>query len=137
MPFFKYVARDRSGKMIEEVVETASQEDLVNILQNRNLFIISVQPDAQVKQIRKVQRRYHRGVKTFDLIMFSKELATLLNSGVTLIKSLDILCKQTESQTLLRVIDQVKKDVEGGYTFQNALKKHDKIFSSFLSLIHI
>lgn len=131
MPFFKYVARDRSGKMIEEAIETVSQEDLVNMLQNRGLFIISIQQENQIKQVRKVQRRYHRGVKAFDLIMFSKELATLLNSGVTLIKSLDILSKQTESQTLLRIIEQVKKDVEGGYTFQNALKKHDKVFSSF------
>ncbi len=66
-----------------------------------------------------------------DLILFSRELATLLSSGVTLIKSLDILCKQIESQILLRTVEQIKKDVEGGYTFQNALKKHNKVFSEF------
>jgi type IV pilus assembly protein PilC len=131
MPFFKYVARDRSGKLIEEIREVISQEDLVNSLQARGYYIISIGPAPQERSVKKVQRRYHRGVKTFDLIMFSKELATLLSSGVTLIKSLDILCKQIESQTLLQAVEQVKKDVEGGYTFQNALKKHTRIFSDF------
>ncbi|MBU4149333.1 MAG: hypothetical protein KKB52_03165, partial [Candidatus Omnitrophica bacterium] len=93
MPFFKYVARDKSGKMIDEVIESVSQEDLANSLQSRNLFIVSIGPVPQVKKAKKAQRRYHRGVKNFDLIMFSKELATLLGAGVTLIKSLDILCK--------------------------------------------
>ncbi|MBU1932709.1 MAG: type II secretion system F family protein [Candidatus Omnitrophica bacterium] len=131
MPFFKYVVRDRSGKLMDEVVEAVSQEALTNQLQSRNLFVISIGPAPQVKKVKKIQRRYHRRVKTFDLIMFSKELATLLSSGVTLIKSLEILCKQTESLALLRSVEQIKKDVEGGYTFQNALKKHDKIFSEF------
>jgi len=132
MPFFRYVARDRAGKLIEEVMETANEEDLVNGLQARDLLVVSVGPAPEIKSKKKADsRRYHRGVKSNDLVMFSRELATLLGAGVTLIKSLDILCKQIESRILLRTVEQIKKDVEGGYTFQNALKKHDKIFSSF------
>ncbi len=131
MPFFKYVARDSAGKLIEERTEAVSQEDLVNSLQAKGLFIVSVGRAGEVKHKKKIQRKYHRAVKMQDLIMFSRELATLLSSGVTLIKSLDILCKQIESQTLLRAVETVKKDVEGGYTFQNALRKHTKIFSGF------
>jgi len=132
MPFFRYVARDRTGKLIEEVIETANEEDLVNSLQARDLLVVSVGPAPQIKSKKKADsRKYHRGVKSNDLVMFSRELATLLGAGVTLIKSLDILCKQIESRILLRAVEQIKKDVEGGYTFQNALKKHDKIFSSF------
>ncbi|MBU4343638.1 MAG: type II secretion system F family protein [Candidatus Omnitrophica bacterium] len=131
MPFFRYVARDRSGRVIDEVLENESQDGLIDTLQARGLYIVSVGPAPELKKAKKARRRYHRGVKAFDLIMFSRELATLMSSGVTLIKSLDILCKQIESQTLLRAIEQVKKDIEGGYTFQNALKKHSKIFSDF------
>ncbi|MDP2910732.1 MAG: type II secretion system F family protein [Candidatus Omnitrophota bacterium] len=131
MPFFRYVARDRAGKLIDEITEIASEEDLVNGLQAKGLLIISVGLAPEVKSKKRMARRYHSGVKPQDLIMFSRELATLLGSGVTLIKSLDILCKQIESQTLLKAVEQIKKDVEGGYTFQNALKKHDKIFSTF------
>ena len=131
MPFFRYVARDKEGKLIDEIIEISSQEELVNSLQARGLYIVSIAPAHQVKQVKRVQRRYHRGIKDFDLIMFARELATLLSAGVTLIKSLDILCKQIESQTLLRAVEQIKKDVEGGFTFQNALKKHSKIFSEF------
>ena len=131
MPFFRYVARDRAGKLIDEVIEIASEEELVNGLQAKGLLIISVGSAPEVKSKKRMMRKYHSGIKPQDLIMFSRELATLLGSGVTLIKSLDILCKQIESQTLLRAVEQIKKDVEGGYTFQNALKKHDKIFSTF------
>ncbi len=131
MPFFRYVARDKSGKLIDETVEAVSQEELVNSLQAKGLYVISIGSVVQIKRKKTIQRRYHRGVKSFDLIMFSRELATLLGSGVTLIKSLDILCQQIESQILLRAVEQIKKDVEGGYTFQNALKKHHKIFSEF------
>ncbi len=131
MPFFRYIARDKQGKIKEETIEAVSKEDVINLIQARGLFLVSVKATAQVKKSKKVKRRYHRGVKTFDMIMFARELSTLLSSGVTLIKSLDILCKQIESQTLLRTVEQIKKDVEGGYTFQNALKKHRKVFSDF------
>ena len=131
MPFFRYIARDKSGNLIEETLETVTQEELINSLQAKGLFVVSIGPVAKVKKVRAVKRRYHRRVKAGDLILFSRELATLLSSGVTLIKSLDILCKQIESQILLRTVEQIKKDVEGGYTFQSALKKHDKIFSEF------
>ena len=131
MALFRYIARDKSGKVINEVLESASRDGLIDNLQARGLYIVSVDLAAELKKAPKLKRRYHRGIKAMDLIMFSRELATLLSSGVTLIKSLDILCKQTESQTLLHVVEQVKKDIEGGYTFQNALKKHPKIFTDF------
>lgn len=131
MPFLRYIARDKAGKLKEEVMEAVSQEDLINSLQAKGFYVISIGPAQQVKRQKKIRRHYHHGVKMFDLIMFSRELATLLNSGVTLIKSLDILCKQIESVALLRAVEQIKKDIEGGYTFQNAMKKHNKIFSDF------
>ncbi|MDP2920859.1 MAG: type II secretion system F family protein [Candidatus Omnitrophota bacterium] len=131
MPFFKYVARDKSGKLVEEVIEAVNQEDLISGLQARGLLVISVGLPPEIKVKKRADRKYHRGVRAGDLILFSRELATLLGAGVTLISSLDILCKQIESQTLLMAVEQIKKDVEGGYTFQNALKKHDKIFSPF------
>lgn len=131
MALFRYIARDKSGKVINEVLESASRDGLIDNLQARGLYIVSVDLAAEQKKAPKLKRRYHRGIKAMDLIMFSRELATLLSSGVTLIKSLDILCKQTESQTLLHAVEQVKKDIEGGYTFQNALKKHPKIFTDF------
>jgi len=132
MPFFRYVARDKAGKLIDEVLETKSEEELVNGLQTKGLLVISVGLAPEVKSKKKGDsRKFHKAVKPSDLIMFSRELATLIGAGVTLIKSLEILCKQVESRVLLTAVEQIKKDIEGGYTFQNALKKHDKIFSSF------
>jgi len=133
MPFFRYVARDRAGKLIDEVAESVNEEDLVSNLQLRGLLVVSVELASKVIKSDKTadKRRFHRAIKSYDLIMFSRELSTLLGAGVTLIRGLEILCKQIESKMLLVTVEQIKKDVEGGYTFQNALKKHEKIFSSF------
>ena len=133
MPFFRYVARDRAGKLIDEVAESVNEEDLVSNLQLRGLLVVSVELAPKVIKSDETadKRKFHRAIKSYDLIMFSRELSTLLGAGVTLIKGLEILCKQIESKMLLVTVEQIKKDVEGGYTFQNALKKHEKIFSSF------
>jgi type IV pilus assembly protein PilC len=131
MPSFRYVARNKAGKLIDEIEESINEEDLLNGLQAKGLLVISIGPAPQLKSKKQTTRKYHKAIKSNDLIIFSRELATLLSSGVALIKSLDILCRQIESQTLLRAVEQIKKDVEGGHTFQNALKKHSKIFSQF------
>jgi len=133
MPFFKYIARDRSGKSIEEVREAPSKEDIIRFLQSKDLFTVSIEkaPEAKPKKKAPQKRRFHRRVKPNDLIMFAVQLSTLLSAGVTLIKSLYILSKQVESRSLLTAIEAIIKDVEAGGTFHSALERHDKIFSPF------
>ncbi len=131
MSYYSYVARTKDGRLEQGTVEVVSREDLIASLQAKGLLIINVSAKEAPKTQKKAARRMHRKVKSNDLVMFSRELATLLGAGVTLSKSLEILSKQVESLVLLRAIEQIKRDIEGGYTFQGALKKHDKIFSKF------
>ena len=131
MPFFRYVARNKAGKLIEESLEAVKQEDLINSLQARGLFVISIAPVAQLKKKKQIRRRYHRSVKMNDLIMFSRELATLLSSGVTLIKSLDILCKQIESQTLLRTDQRISR-LRGQFHVYQGIKLMPTYHPAFL-----
>ena len=133
MPFFKYTARDRSGKSIEEVKEATSKEDVIKFLQSKDLFLVSIGEAITTKSKKKTsqKRHFHRSVKSTDLIMFAVQLSTLLSAGVTLIKSLYILSKQVESRNLLTAIEVMIKDIEAGGTFHSALEKHNKIFSPF------
>ena len=65
------------------------------------------------------------------MIIFARQLATMLEAGVTLLKSLDVLTKQIESKTLLKVVQEVRRDIAAGNTFRDALAKHPRIFSEF------
>ncbi len=133
MSLFKYVARDRSGKSIEQTMEAGSKEEIIKSLRSKDLFAVSVEQVVEQKPKNKTsqKRHFHRNIRSADLIMFAVELSTLLNSGVTIIKSLYILSKQIESRILLDAVEAIIKDIEAGGTFHNALKKHEKIFSSF------
>src|SRR5690606_41094634 len=69
------------------------------------------------------------GIKTRQVVIFTRQFATMINSGLPLVQSLEILAKQTESKALANVIDQVRYDVEAGNTLADSMRKHPKAFS--------
>src|SRR5690606_19944724 len=76
------------------------------------------------------------GVKIEDLVLVSRQLATMTRAGLPLIEVLDILGEQVEKLTLKNVLRQVEKDVQGGSSFYEALARHPKIFNQFfLSMV--
>ncbi|TVQ78143.1 MAG: type II secretion system F family protein [Bradymonadales bacterium] len=72
-------------------------------------------------------------IKMKDLVVFSRQFATMIDAGLPLVQCLDILGSQAENQNFRKVIKQVQNDVEGGSTFAEALKKHPKVFDSLYS----
>lgn len=131
MPNFIYKARDEQGQEKQDVREAASEEELITLLQGEGLLVISVAQEAAQKRKRRLARRSHLRVTIDDLVVFSRQLATLLDAGITLLRGLDILTKQIESKRLLEVTEEVKHDISGGSTFRDALAKHPEIFSDF------
>jgi len=131
MPIYIYKARDGQGREVQSSRESASQEELIAQLQNEGLLVTSVTEDRARGSRKAMSRRYHMRVTLDDLIVFARQLATMLGAGVTLLKSLDVLSRQLESKTLLRAVQQIKHDISGGSTFRDALAKHPKIFSEF------
>ncbi|MCK4859416.1 MAG: type II secretion system F family protein [Candidatus Omnitrophica bacterium] len=129
---FNYTARKKNGELIHGVMDAISEDEVVNRLQGQDLLVTSVS-FLSGKDIGKKRRgrKFHAGVKTDDLVLFSRQLSTLLNAGVPLLRSLDILSKQVESKKLYDALQVIKADIEGGFTFHDALKKHSKIFSDF------
>ena len=78
----------------------------------------------------------HTGVKTEDQVLLCQQLATLIEAGVPLLKSLEVVCAQCESRILLVALEEARRDVESGRTFRDALAKHPNIFSSlWLNLV--
>lgn len=136
MPKFFYIARDRAGKKDSGVEEAATQEELVNRLQSRDLIVINVVPEAKDAVLAealdtgpKAKTTKHYRITNEDLVLFCRQLATLLAAGVTILKSLDIICQQIASRRLYNIIQDLKKDMEAGLSFHEAMGKYPVAFS--------
>jgi len=133
MATFYYTARDRDGTVKTGQVESLSEDDALAVLQNRGLIVTGIESKgmADAAAVKARSSRLHGRVTADDKVLFCQQLATLLNAGIPLLRSLEILAMQVESQRLLDAIQQIRKDIEGGKTFRDALAKHPKIFTQF------
>ena len=139
MAKFIYVARDKTGKKVTGVMEATGEEDLVSRLQTMDLIVVNILPasaesmDALIpdtgKIIRGFKTRRHSGVANSDLVLFCRQLTTLLGAGVTILKSMETISKQVASQKLYNIIEDLKKNMEQGLSFHEALAKHPAVFS--------
>jgi len=123
MGFFGYIAKDNQGLRIKGVLEARSQEDALAVLHKKGLIIISVKEE-------KFRAVRDQSIKLDDLVVFSRQLATMVESGITLVQSLHILSEQAESKILSGVTLKIKDDIESGSSLNEALSRHPKIFSN-------
>lgn len=126
MPTFAYVARGRDGKPQKGTMAAENRQALMQILQSRGLTAdqSSIKEQAAGKAASKGGKR----VKQVELLIFTRQLATMVNAGLPLLQSLDILAEQTDDPNFSKTIQLVAQDVEGGETFSEALRKFAKAF---------
>jgi len=125
MPLFKYVAKDEEGNTITDVLEAKDEALALDMLRVKNLIIITI-TEQKVTKIGKV---VGKKVKSEELVIFSRQLATMVNAGIPLVQSLDILSEQMESINFRQMVTQVRSDVESGASLSAALEKHPKVFT--------
>jgi type IV pilus assembly protein PilC len=127
---FAYKVRDQSGKLVEGQLEAEDATLVVGKLRQMGYTPIAVEAkhDNKLKADIKIPGLSGR-VKLKDVAVFSRQFATMINSGLSLIRSLAILAEQTENEELARVIGEVRLDVEKGVSLSAAISKHPKVFS--------
>lgn len=144
MPIFAYSARDTKGLVQTGNLEAVDEDQVVAMLQHRGLLVTSItqkdlgqeQQTAKATATRKRARKMHTGVKTSDHVMLCDQLATLVEAGIPLLRSLEVATAQVESRVLMITLEQIHHDVEAGSTFRDALAKHPAIFSNlWLNLV--
>jgi len=128
MPYYNYKTKDKSGKILKNQTFAANRQELIKLLHKENLTILTLEETVATEE--KFRRKLHKKIKIADLAFFAKELAVLLENGVPLIEAFDVTLKQIESAGLLKVITQIKKDVEGGLSFKDAIAKHKNAFGN-------
>ncbi|MDD4939737.1 MAG: type II secretion system F family protein [Candidatus Omnitrophica bacterium] len=121
---YQYTAKDNTGRSVSGMLEGASEAEIADILHQKGLVVVSVQAVQK-----KASKPREKKVKLDDLVIFSRQLSTLIDSGVPLVQSLGILCEQIENKNLKDVIVSVRQDIEAGMSFFDALAKHPHIFS--------
>jgi len=137
MPRFYYIARNRSGNKETGTEEGVTQEDVINKIQAKGLVIVNVISESVNSPVnlnsgnaKKVKLKPKHGrVTGDDLMLFCRQLSTLIGAGVTILKSLDIISNQVASRKLHSVIIELNKGMEAGLSFHEAMAMHPKIFS--------
>jgi type IV pilus assembly protein PilC len=121
MPTFEYTARTATGEESTGTMDAASREEVVQQLRKNRMAVVRVRE--------KKKRKTGGRVPTRDIVVFTRQFATMVNSGLPLVQALDILAKQTENAQLSETTKQVVYDVESGNTLADALEKHPRVFT--------
>ena len=128
MPMYRYAAKERSGRAVSGVSEAADQRALIEALRKQDLIIISV-TDETKKAKAGFSAKFKKKIKLGELVLFSRQMATMIDSGIPLVQALEILGEQIENRAFRSVVAEVKKDTAAGAGFHEALAKHPRAFS--------
>jgi len=126
---FEYAVRDRSGKLVKGRVEASNQAAVANRLREMGMAAISINEvstgglHAEIK-IPGLSDK----ISLKDIAVMARQLATMINSGLSLLRALSILAEQTESKALQKIVSQVRNDVETGVALSTSLARHPQVF---------
>src|SRR5690349_24801340 len=125
MPSFVYVARDTAtGREIRNSLEAATEQAAIAALLNRNMLVVSIQ-----EKVGKKGKTSGGKVALQDLVIFTRQLATMIDAGLAMVQCLQGLAEQTQNKVMRDVIKDVCTRVESGDSFSEALVKHPKVFN--------
>ena len=128
MPKYNWEARSRTGSMQKGVMEAANFSLVESQLKRYGFTNISVKEEGKGLSMELKLPGFAKKVETKDIVVFTRQFATMIDSGLPLVQCLDILSNQQENKTFKDVLVKVKETVEGGSTFADALSKHPKVF---------
>lgn len=128
---FSYVAT-KEGKKIEGTIEALDRAAALKTIVEKGYRPISLSDNAKFdpNNLSLPSFLQKKSISLKDLVAFTRQLSTMINAGVPLLKSLDTLKNQTESQLLSEALEQISADIRGGSTLSKAMGKHPKIFSA-------
>lgn len=135
MSTFKVIAKDEEGKTVTKTTEAENRLALNQILRQEKLIPVSVE-ELQKQDKRKTRLSFHSKVNLDDLVIMTRQLATMIDAGIPLLQGLEILTEQSENPVLGAVLHEIRRDVETGKNFSEALGKHSQVFSQmYISMV--
>ena len=139
MPEFEYLVKDKEGKNLNGRREASDVNNIVSTLRQEGFLIV------RITEVRSKSSFFSKGmftqkrggkIKIDELVIFSRQLATMVEAGVPLVQSLGILGEQAENSNLQKITIAIRDDIESGKSLSEALEKHKKVFSNlFISMV--
>ena len=136
MPVFKFEALDAQGNEVKAEIEALSNKEAISKIRNKGLYPTKVQARGAGKKVKaekaarpKARRGAGGSVKIKEVCLFARQLSTLQDAGLAILRSLRILEDQQKKGTLKRVIGYVADDIEGGATLSEAMSKYPRCFN--------
>ena len=134
MPVFVWVAQTKKGRKLKGEIDVANEAIALSQLKKRNFTVKKLK--AKPKDIFGNISFLKPKVTKKDLMVFTRQFSTMIDAGLPLVQGLTILAEQSENPTFKAVLKEITKDVEGGSTLAEAMKKHSKIFDTlFVNLV--
>ncbi|MEK6601290.1 MAG: type II secretion system F family protein, partial [Candidatus Binatota bacterium] len=130
MPVFVWEGKTAQGKVLKGEMEAVSQDVVFARLRSQRIQPIPARVREKGKGLEKELTIPGFGAKvtSHDVMLFTRQFATMIDAGLPIVQGLEILSTQSESKAFRNIIRTIKQDVESGFTLADALKKHPKVF---------
>lgn len=126
---YNYTVKDKNGYTLSGFLEANSELEVADALHKKELIVISIEAAKEKAAKSTSSKGKGKKIKLDDLVVFTRQLATMIDSGIPLVHALSILSEQVENTDLREVVVMIRKDIEAGMSFCDALGKHPKVFS--------
>ena len=126
MATFVWTGRTRQGSLQKGEVVAKNREEVVGLLRKQNILVTSIQQKS--RELKLPIPGFGGKVTDKDIVVFTRQFATMIDAGLPLVQCLEILSTQTENKILAKSVADLRMDVEAGSTYADALKKHPKVF---------
>jgi len=134
MPVYVWVAETKRGRKLKGELDAANEAIALNQLKKRNFIVKKLKPKP--KDLFETISFLKPKVTKKDLVVFTRQFSTMIDAGLPLVQGLTILAEQAENPTFKTILKEITKDVEGGSTLAEAMKKHPKVFDDlFVNLV--
>ncbi|MBM3246461.1 MAG: type II secretion system F family protein [Candidatus Omnitrophica bacterium] len=135
MPKFIYTAKNQPRQVTQGEIEAESTQDAINKLLKMGYFTLSVQPEVLVSE--KQDFLSLRRVSNRDIVMFTRQLSSLIESGVNILTGLNIIAGQTPNKYLRSILNDINAKIKDGKSLSSSLATHSDLFSGlYVAMIH-
>lgn len=136
MALYKWEGVARNGQMKSGTKEAPNEAAVLQFLRSQQIRPRKIKASRAASMNKGMAIKIGTGIDQKDIVVFSRQFATMIDAGLPLVQCLDILSSQAENPHFRKVLKQVQVDVEGGTTFADALKRHPKVFDAlFVNLV--
>lgn len=139
MPFFAYKGRNAQGALVEGLLESMDSRALANQLLSQNITPVEIKPSRAPSKSQDIEISFLKEkIDTLDIMLFSRQMYTLLKAGIPIMKALSGLEASTQKKPLAEVIADLRNGLDSGRELSSAMQTHPEVFSGFfVSMVRV